>query len=55
MSYKITINLSQLPLDFDVKTGSTATYDVIPTSGRNLESKYISEKRFLPLVEMAQG
>jgi hypothetical protein len=47
------INLSQVILDFDVKTELTSIYNVIPTSGRNLEYKPISEQqRFLPLVEM---
>ena len=45
---KMTIKLSQVILDFDVKTELTSTYDVIPTSGRNLEYKPISEQqRFL--------
>jgi len=39
----MTVNLTQVTLDFDVKTGLTSTYDVIPTNGRNLESKPISE------------
>ena len=44
----MTINLSEGILDFDVKTELTSTYDVIPTSGRNLEYKPISEQqRFL--------
>jgi len=36
----MTINLSQVVLDLDVKTKLISTYDVIPTSGRNLGSKY---------------
>ncbi len=45
--------LSQVILDFDVKTELTSTFDVIPTIGRNLEYKPTSEQqRFLPLVEM---
>jgi len=48
MFYKITINLSQPPLDFDDNTGLISTNDVIPNRGRNLESKFIPERqRFL--------
>ena len=47
------INLSQVILDFDVKSELTSTYNVIPNNGRNLEYKPIAEQqRFLPRVEM---